>query len=217
MSIQGIIFDHDGTLVDSEGVHYDLWRYVLARYGIDFPLQEYLDHHAGVPTRTNAEVICQTHQLGISAEELLAENHVELHRWLADNAFPLRPGARQALDACVERKLAIGLASGAARLEIDHSLNHHQLQSYFHTTVSKDDVSHAKPHPETYALCAQRLGLEPGDCVAIEDSATGLQAAKAAGLRCITVAYEYSSSHDLSAADGHADNLESALAMALSL
>ncbi len=217
MRIDAVIFDHDGTLVDSEGIHYAFWRELVAREGKTFSYEEYLNHHCGVPSKQNAELICSHHQLNISPQQLLADKRQLLESWLKKQTFPLLAGAEAALGLAQKAGLKIGLATGAERREALRSLEGHSLAPYFQAVVTKDDVEFSKPAADTYLLAAQQMGVAPAHCIAVEDSTTGVASAKAAGMTCITVKYAMAKNQDLSQADYHCETLVEATEKALSL
>jgi len=217
LSLKAIIFDHDGTLVDSEGIHFGLWRSILADYGIDFSQQTYRDHHYGVPTMTNAETLITRHRLNVSAETLFNRKRQGLIDWLSRQPFPLLPNVREALDLCRAHHLKIGLATGAGNLETQTSLREHQLEDYFDAIATKDDVAISKPAPDVYQLALRKLAVQAKDAVAIEDSVTGLTSAQSAGLQCIAVKYKYACPQNMSTANGHAEDLLEAVEAALRL
>ncbi|SMF20789.1 haloacid dehalogenase superfamily, subfamily IA, variant 3 with third motif having DD or ED [Alteromonadaceae bacterium Bs31] len=217
MRIDAVIFDHDGTLVDSEGIHFSIWQELLAQQGINFHREEYLNHHCGVPSKRNAELIVERHKLNTSSQQLLTNKQQKLDAWLHDHTFPLLPLAREALQECRKAQLKIGLATGAGRNEALRTVEGHNLAQYFDTLVTKDDVKNSKPAPETYLLAARHLAVEPEHCIAIEDSSTGVASAKAAGMQCITVKYELAKNQDLSSADYHCNDLLQAVDKALTL
>ncbi|WP_045860957.1 HAD family hydrolase [Teredinibacter purpureus] len=218
MAITAIIFDHDGTLVDSEGIHCSIWQDLLKEdHGISFSKQEYLAHHCGVPTLTNAEVIVQQYSLNLNPEQLYEINRKRLAVWLEHNSFPLMPNARAALDKCRQAGLKMGMATGASRSEAGGSIASHQLAEYFSVVTTRDDVTNTKPAADTYKQTAQQLGVKPEHCIAIEDSSTGVQSAVAAGIACIAVENEFSDSQDLSKARWQVANLMEAVDLALSL
>ena len=215
MSTLGIIFDHDGTLVDSEGIHFDIWQQLLAGYGLDFSRQEYLDDYCGVPTLQNAQLIINQYKLALSAEQLSTRKQEAITKRLLSAPFPLMPGAKEALIYCQNAGLAIGLASGAGRAELESTLNEHQLAQFFQAVTSKDDVKNSKPAPESYLTTLKKLKLPANHCVAIEDSNTGIRSAKSAGLYCIAVTYEFAKTQDLSIADEQVISVDQAAINAL--
>lgn len=207
MPFKAIIFDHDGTLVDSEGVHFSIWHKLLKELHIDFSKEAYQKDHCGVPSLKNAQLLVEHYETGLTAEQLCLRKQAHLSAWLEQQPFPLMPLAREALQACRDKGLKIGLATGASDLEAGATLSGHQLQAFFDVVVTKDQVRHSKPAPDTYLLAMEKLGVEAAQCVAIEDSFTGVAAAKAAHLTCVSVSYEPAKQHDLSRADAHAKDL----------
>ncbi|MEK7094085.1 MAG: HAD-IA family hydrolase [Patescibacteria group bacterium] len=87
----------------------------------------------------------------------------------------------------LSHKLTLGLVSSAPRSDVEAVLKEFGIEKYFKKTVSGNDVSHNKPDPEPYLLMAQKLELQPGECVVIEDSASGVHSAKVAGMHCIGI------------------------------
>ncbi|UTF58835.1 HAD family phosphatase [Gilvimarinus sp. DA14] len=198
--IKGIIFDHDGTLVDSERKHYGLWVELLKTYGIDFPEREYKDHLAGVPTQQNAEYLVNAYSLPVSSDELFAAREIATQRVLGSEACPLIPGAQECVQWVVNQGLKTAIATGASYNEVKPTLTQHGFDRYFSIVASRDNVRHAKPAPDVYQYALQKMGLEANECIAIEDSPTGLKSALACGLECIVVENEYSAGHDFSSA-----------------
>jgi HAD superfamily hydrolase (TIGR01509 family) len=100
--------------------------------------------------------------------------------------LPLIPGAREAIERLAGR-WQLGLASSSNRPLIDAALALAGLESFFRATVSSEEVARGKPAPDVYLEAARRLGADPGDCVAVEDSHNGIRSAKAAGMSCIAI------------------------------
>jgi HAD superfamily hydrolase (TIGR01509 family) len=101
--------------------------------------------------------------------------------------IPLVPGAREVLERCAA-VWPLALATGSTRRLIDLVLDLGGLRPYFRVTVSVDDVARGKPAPDIYLLAAERLGVDPARCVAVEDSASGVRSARAAGMRVVAIA-----------------------------
>lgn len=198
--IKGVIFDHDGTLVDSERKHYGLWAELLKSYGVDFPEKEYKDHLAGVPTQQNAEYLVNAYSLPTSADDLFAQREVATQRVLGSEACPLIEGAEAFVQWVVAQGLQTAIATGASYNEVKPTLTQHGFERYFSIVASRDNVTHAKPAPDVYQYALDQMGLKANECIAIEDSPTGLKSALACGLECIVVENEYSAGHDFSRA-----------------
>jgi len=202
MSIRfhAVLFDHDGTLVESEGQHFALWNQVLAPYGFALTLAQYKDFYAGVPTDANAVDLVERFGVKESPEVLARLKNESAQAYLQTAAFPLMPGVRASIAQLQAARLRLGVVTGARGYAIDATLRSHDLASAFETVVSADDVAHSKPAPDCYLLALQRMGLLAKDVVAFEDTEHGVAAATAAGLACVAIPTEMSAGHDFSAA-----------------
>jgi HAD superfamily hydrolase (TIGR01509 family) len=200
LPLRAVFFDHDGTLVDSEPIHLALWNAILEKYRVRLTERHYMAHHAGLPVRANAERIAARFDLPIDPPALVAEKNAVTRDYLARNAFPLMPGARDAIDdfSALGLKLAVVTATSADRIQA--TLRAHALEPFFSLAVSSDDVAKGKPSPDGYLFALDRLNLRPGECIAIEDTEHGLQAALHAGIECIAVPTVMSRHHDFSQA-----------------
>ncbi len=210
MTIQAILFDHDGTLVDSEPTHWRLWRDALRPHGVTLTEDEYKARHAGMSTARNAADLAQRHAIGMTADALAGVKFAVTSDFLAKDAFPLMPGVREALASFSAAGLRLGIVTGAGRTGVEATLRAHALHGVFETIVTSDDVKRGKPAPECYLLAAERLGLAPKDCVAIEDTEHGVNAAAAAGIACLAVPNAMSRQHDFSRATAVFDGLAAA-------
>lgn len=211
-SIRAVLFDHDGTLVDSEPTHFSLWAEVLSAHGVCLSEEQYKCHYAGVPTATNAKDIVQRFGLAIGAAALAQAKNSATRRLLLRQAFPLMPGVPGAIGLLRGLGLRLGVVTGAGRDGVDATLRAHALAPSFATVVSGDDVRHGKPAPDCYLLAAERLGVDPRDCIAIEDTGHGVAAAVCAGMACLAVPTPMSAHHDFSKAAGRFGGLQQATA-----
>lgn len=207
MKIKGVIFDHDGTLVDSERFHYRIWSALLASYGINFPERDYIEQHSGVPTYDNAVRLVSDYSLQKSAEELCREKELLTDKHFSRHGTSLMPDVEACLTHCHKLTLKLAIATGASASTIAHSIEKRVFYPLFSAVVTRDDVKHPKPAPDVYALASRKLGLKPDQCLAVEDSPTGIASAKAAGITCIAIPNSYSRHQDLSQADYHVENL----------
>ena len=184
---KAILFDHDGTLVDSEGCHFELWRGVLGSYGIDFSEQEYREFCAGIPTPANAIELVSRFGLAISPSELEKLKNQATRDFLSQSSFPLMPGARQAIINLYEAGFKLGIVTGASSEGLDSTVQAYELHQYISCLVSSDDVINSKPAPDCYNLALQRLDVGADESLAIEDTFNGLTAAVNAGISCLAV------------------------------
>lgn len=206
--LKGVIFDHDGTLVDSEKKHFGLWQTLLTRYGIDFQESEYKTYLAGVPTFNNAEYLVAKYDLGISAQALFEQRELATNATLGEQACPLIAGAKPLVEWIDELGLAMAIATGASVREVKPTLTEHGFSRYFPIVASRDHVAHAKPAPDVYQYALDQMGLSAAQCIAIEDSPTGLRSAIACGIDCIVVQNDYSRGHDFTGALAVLDHMD---------
>ena len=200
-SVRAVLFDHDGTLVDSELTHYKMWVDILRPHDIEFSLQEYVAHHVGVPTPGNAAKILSDYpSLPMTAADLVQAKQAATRAFLATDAFPLMPDAKETLQYFVDEGLQTAIVSGAAAKVVAGTVATHRLEDFVSVVVSGHDVAANKPAPDCYLLAAQKLGFEPTECIAVEDTESGVAAAIAAGIRCIAIASPLSNNHDFTKA-----------------
>ena len=180
-----IIFDHDGTLVDSEHIHCDCWNQVLRPLGHTLSFESYCANYNGLPTRETAAQLKMRFTLNAKTETLYQSKIDHLNQYLAQQPFPLLPHVQDTLAFLQKNDIPLAVASGANRHEVTHSIKQHNLTSFFEAVCTKNDVSNSKPAPDVYLLAAQHLNLNPQHCLAIEDSDTGFESARRAGMHCL--------------------------------
>jgi HAD superfamily hydrolase (TIGR01509 family) len=192
--VRAVVFDCDGTLVDSERLSFQAWRELLGRHGYELA-DEDLDATRG-------------------------RSYAHVHAYFAERArlpdadafWPLHSGRLYELfdsdlevfeDAVATARelkalgVPIAIATSSLRERLDATLRAARLERLFDATVAGDEVEHAKPAPDLFLAAAERLGVPPGECVAVEDSPSGVEAALAAGMRVVAVARDPSHRADL--------------------
>ncbi|MCQ4195139.1 HAD family hydrolase [Streptomyces parvulus] len=183
-----VIFDLDGTLVDSEPNYYEAGRRTLAEYGV--PDFSWADHEAyvGISTRETVADWKRRYALEAPVEELLAvknRHYLELAR----TSVRAYPEMRALVERLADEGVPLAVASGSSREAIAAILARTGLDARLRTVVSADEVARGKPAPDVFLEAARRIGADPADCVVLEDAAPGAAAAHAAGMRCIAVPY----------------------------
>jgi HAD superfamily hydrolase (TIGR01509 family) len=186
--IRAVVFDLDGVLIDSEQVWNKVREELVRERGgrwSERSQREMMGMSSPEWSRYMHEVV------GVpgSAEEINGEVVARMLERFAGSP-PWLPGALE-----VVRRLSgswpLGLASSSNRELIDAVLAAGGIKGLFDATVSSEEVARGKPAPDVYLEAARRLGVEPGECTAIEDSHNGILAAKAAGMRCVAVPNEH--------------------------
>ncbi|MET0355639.1 MAG: beta-phosphoglucomutase family hydrolase [Cellvibrio sp.] len=180
-----LIFDMDGTLVDSGQLHEYAWSETLNKYGI--PIDRSLMRSlAGVPTKGTIEILLQKFRITANAtlDEMndFKENlvHEAMHKFVKPTAL-----IEVAKKYHGVKPMAIG--TGAYTQEAETILKLCGLDIYIDAVVGADQVKHPKPAPDTFLRCAELLGIPASKCVVFEDSKLGLQAAASAGMAGIDV------------------------------
>ena len=179
----GLIFDMDGTILDTEPTHRKAWHQVLARYGMTFDEAAMIGLN-GSPTWSIAQVIIASHQADLDHFALAAEKTAAFRAMLLDSVQPL-PLVEVVKAYHGRRPMAVG--TGSEHEMADALLRHLGIRDCFTALVGADDVQRHKPEPDTFLRCAQLIGVEPGKCVVFEDADFGVQAAKAAGMDVVDV------------------------------
>ncbi|CAL9374937.1 Phosphoglycolate phosphatase [Streptomyces sp. enrichment culture] len=183
-----VIFDLDGTLVDSEPNYYEAGRRTLAEYGV--PDFSWADHEAYVGISTQETVADWKRRYGLRAtvEELLAVKNRH-YLGLARDSARAYPEMRKFVELVAGEGVPMAVASGSSLEAIETILARTGLNAHLRTVVSADEVARGKPAPDVFLEAARRLGAEPARCVVLEDAAPGAAAAHAAGMRCIAIPY----------------------------
>lgn len=183
-----VVFDLDGTLVDSEPNYYEAGRRTLAEYGVaDFT---WADHEAYVGISTRETVADWKRRYGLRATvgELLAVKNRH-YLGIARTSARAYPEMRKFVELLADEGVPMAVASGSSPQAIGTILARTGLDAHLRTVVSADEVARGKPAPDVFLEAARRLGAEPARCVVLEDAAPGAAAAHAAGMRCIAIPY----------------------------
>ena len=179
-----ILWDLDGTIVDTKDCHFFTWKSALKEYGIELDQAVYAMNF-GRNNQALAPLL-----LGFDPDadllEALIDQKETLYRQAAPEQTTLVPGVRTWLSTAAELNIKQAIASSAPMENITMMLSHYELERYFNTIVSGTNLP-AKPEPDVFLKAAKDLRCSPADCLVIEDSLAGVKAAKAAGMHCVAV------------------------------
>ncbi|MDE2823137.1 MAG: HAD family phosphatase [Chloroflexota bacterium] len=185
-TFKAIIFDFDGLIVDTEVPEYEAWLSIFRSYGVDLPLSVWTPHIGGGSEAFDIyDHLAELTGKPIDRDELRPRRRAAFDK-LFEQAVPL-PGVEEYIAAARERGMGIGIASSSPRRWVDPKLEQLGLAETFDTVVCADDVGSAKPDPASYRKAVSDLGVTPDEAFALEDSPTGVQGAKNAGLLCVAV------------------------------
>jgi HAD superfamily hydrolase (TIGR01509 family) len=186
-SFDAILFDMDGLMINSEATAIECWR--LACADLDVACDEaFLLGMVGLATARCADYVAE-HLDGdrARAEALRDRCHVYYMKTLEEGRIGLMPGIVPLLDWVAAEGIARAVATSTKRAQAGIKLDKSGLASYFTTVVAGDEVAATKPAPDLFLGASRRLGVEPSRCLVLEDSAYGVMAGHAAGMRVIMV------------------------------
>ena len=192
--LKAVVFDLDGTLLNTEEIYWDVGSELLRRRGHQ-ATRELINQMMGRPSRVALQIMINWHQLDATVPQLQAETR-DIFTSLLDARLALMPGALELIDAAEGAGLPRAIATSSSRAFLDDALRRLDIATRFQVTLTADDVHEGKPHPEIYLLTAQRLELAPAEMLVLEDSANGCKAAVAAGAYTVAVPGEHSHDHD---------------------
>lgn len=175
---KGLIFDLDGTIIDSMPIHFIAWRNACARYGIDFTA-ELFDQLAGIPLYPTVAKLNEMFGKNIDPKEMgdAKEDEYEANMHLS---VPIEPVV--AIIKKYHGILPMSIGTGSQQRLAQKALDIIGLKEYFQIIVSSEDVVNHKPHPDTFLKCAELMGVEPEYCQVFEDGILGIQAAQKVGM-----------------------------------
>ncbi len=182
-NIKGLIFDCDGTLVDSMPSHWAAWHDTFKSFGLKCP-HDFLTTMAGAPIREILNEYIKKTGAEINIEEFIKEKHKRSLENLREvRAIPEVVEVAQ----YYHEKLPMSVASGGSKVNVDLSIKAIGLTDYFTTVITADDPFPGKPSPHIFLEAAKRMNVKPEDCLVFEDGFYGIIAAKEAGMQYIDV------------------------------
>lgn len=198
-SIELIIFDMDGVVLDSEPLHENARQMMFGKIGI-VPDGTFPDP-VGKSSSGFWRKIIEKCKIEGEPYELEALQYRLVAEQIRDNSVPPSDGLVEVLEWARGRGIKIGLASSSTRVLVDKTLEFLGVKKYFAYTVSGDEVKAKKPAPDVYLKVLEEAGVEAARAVAVEDSRAGVEAARGAGIYCFGYRNETSGSQDISGAD----------------
>ena len=187
MKAKAFLFDLNGTVIDDMHYHAEAWFDILNN---DLQAGLTWDEVKEQMYGKNAELLIRIFGDDFFTQDRMNELSLEKEKRYQKNYLPklaLINGLQQFLDTATAAGIPMAIGSAAIPFNIDFVLDNLNLRSYFPVVISADDVSVSKPHPDTFLLCAEALGVAPEDCIVFEDAPKGVEAALNAGMRAFVL------------------------------
>ena len=180
-----LVFDLDGTLVDSMPFHYGAWVKAVEPFGF-VPDREWMYKHGGVPSHKIATILIKEHNLPFSDPHELAG--IKTRHYLENiKNVEVYPVMKELLDYAKSHSIPMGIGTGTLRTNAEYIVGNTILKNYISVIVSADDVSNHKPHPDTFLKVAEAFNAEPSESAVFEDSFFGFEAAVNGGFNLIKI------------------------------
>lgn len=191
MKTTALIFDMDGTMIDSMGYHKQSWVAFASRHGIDVEVNDLMRRTTG---RTAAECMNELFQTELSAERSLALSHEKetLYRELFAPVFREVAGFTEFATRTRTMGLKVGVGTAGDKHNIAFSFSHLKQLAAPHAVVGGDEGLPGKPEPAIFLEAARRMGVEPAECIVFEDAPFGIEAARRAGMRAVALCTSHS-------------------------
>ncbi|MBO5559566.1 HAD family phosphatase [Ruminococcus sp.] len=180
-NIDGIIFDMDGVIFDTEALSMRCWKKVGERHGLE-NVEENIRLCIGRSTKDTKRIIEEAYGDKVDLDALYAESRQVIREAFAQEGIPLKAGAREVLEWLHDSGVKIGLASSTSYDTVVREMKDVGLIHCFDIIVGGDMIENSKPDPEIYLLACDKLGVDPENTLAVEDSRNGIISASAAGM-----------------------------------
>lgn len=177
-----VIFDMDGTLLDTQRICIPAWEHAGRLQGVE-GVGDCIYSVCGMNEAGWTKFLTDRHP-NIDADEFKVQIKKYYDKHLVAS---FKPGARELLDFLKENNIKMAVASGSSKESIEEHLKQLGVLDYFGAIAGSKDVKNGKPAPDVFLLAAERLGVNPGDCFVFEDSTNGIRAGYTAGMKCIGV------------------------------
>lgn len=186
MTIKSLIFDFDGTIQDTEVPEYEVWKTIYRQYNCQIPISDYRVC-IGTPV-SGLDIIANLQKIigkPINTQAIKAFYDRVSHEKIMNE--PIKAGVMDYIQYALDHDLKLAVASSSPISWVGKHLSRLKIDHHFNAILTQDDVEHVKPDPELYNLALEKLGIQPHEAIAFEDSIFGVQAAKNAGIFCVAI------------------------------
>ena len=187
MTLHAALFDLDGTLIDTYDAHWHAWKTICAEYTVEVTAESFSRSFG----RTNPPIIrdlwkeCGLEEPNTQLIQEVADKKEAMFRKILSDDFKPMDGAVDLIRSLHKNGWAIGIGTSAPRENLEQGVKGLGIQDILAGATCGDDVTHGKPNPEVFTLCAQQIGAQASHCVVIEDAAAGIEAATRGGMPSI--------------------------------
>ena len=203
---RGVILDFDGLLADSEPFHYKAYNEVFERYGHSLDPEEYWVEFTSKGKGIQGEIERHNLKLDVTPVDMRQQKFEIYSQFCNSGAIKLFPEAKQFIQS-LNGHFKLAIASGSWAHDIKAILKHEHADSLIQTILGKDPSRREKPYPDIFLDAARELGLQPEQCLVVEDALKGLNAAEEAGMPCVIVKNRLNQNIDFSRAQVVLENL----------
>ncbi|MBQ7380113.1 MAG: HAD family phosphatase [Clostridia bacterium] len=179
--IRAVIFDKDGTLHDTEKVYHCAWRAAAEQMGVP-NIMEFVAICTGTNFTRTAELWQEFYGDAFAFRPFWDLRNEIYDGMIERESVPIKAGAYELLDYLKDNGYKIGLATSTNAPRVERHLVQSDMKKYFDAVVTGDTVTRGKPAPDIFLIAAERLGVDPAECMGVEDSFNGVRAVKAAGM-----------------------------------
>jgi HAD superfamily hydrolase (TIGR01509 family) len=191
--IKGVLFDMDGVLVDSEQFICRAAIMMFSEIGVN-ALPEDFKPFVGMGENSYLGGVAQIHGIKLEIDKAKARTY-EIYEIIVRGKLKPLPGVHEFIAECLKKKFKLALATSADRIKMEVNLREIRLSAdTFISIITGLDVENKKPFPDIYINAAKNIGLEPNECLVVEDAVSGIKAGRSAGCRCLAVATSFDAS-----------------------
>ena len=184
--IKAVIFDLDGLLIDSEIVSYKIYKEILNQFGHSFSIEEYAQNFSGKTEVKNVTNLIDTYNLPWTVEVGL-DNVLKVEDKFINEGIDLKTGVKKLLTYLKDNNLKIAIASSSTRDRALTILRQHNIVEYFDEFVFGNEIEKGKPNPDIFLKACDKISVNPEECLVLEDSELGIQAAYSANIPVICI------------------------------
>jgi len=202
--IKAVIFDLDGVIVESESAHIEAEQQTFLKYGVRISSDE-LHKYTGTTAKLMFTELIRKYKLNATFEEIFRQKETILFKLLEKDAEPTK-GVITLLKKLKSKGIKLAIGSSSTKKQIKYVLSKLDIEHLFDSVIGEEDIVRSKPDPEIFLKAAAELDVNPSECLVVEDSELGVEAAKRAHMKCVGYINPNSGDQDLSKADTVTDD-----------